>query len=256
MAHQQKRVASQIRLVASLVNSPPNAFTWGDVDRSSVPDVAALVLQYSLDGIPLALTEYWRHGPKLVARQVARCLRQLQKGRGPLALVFTSPPKFVRHIGSKVRLMTSAEEVFLDWGLLRKSQTAGIITPIGGDRSSQYAETVVFAESEKELRAIDRLTLRYFDWHSFSGYVLPPTSKLDPRDLLNPPNPRSRLRTRLMVIRGGGIYFEDWDDGCGLKMWCQARAIKQLQDALPLADLSTMLRKTLPRSSRQVKSSE
>jgi hypothetical protein len=59
-----------------------------------------------------------------------------------------------------------------------------------------------------------------------------------------------------MVIRGGGIYFEDWDDGCGLKMWCQARAIKQLQDALPLADLSTMLRKTLPRSSRQVKSTQ
>src|SRR5439155_4144306 len=132
------------------------------------------------------------------------------------------PTRFERRFGTKTRVMTSAEEVLHDWGLIRKANVAGFITRIDRARGGQYAEAAIRLDDEAELRSVEPLLLRYFDWHSFAGYVLAPGTSWQPIDLLVGRTPRALLRVRLKVLRQRGIYFEDWDDGCGLKIWTHA----------------------------------
>ena len=122
--------------------------------------------------------------------------------------------------------MTSAEQVLLDWGLIGKRKLAGFISPLDSSSSDYYARAVILAQRSAEMRRALSLAKLYFEQHSFSGYVLPGDSELKPIELLD--GQRSWWRTRLRVLRSRGTYFEDWNDGCGLKVWIS-------EDALPRA---------------------
>jgi hypothetical protein len=235
------RQAQKPHLVASLVENPAHIFGSGDLDPGRVEGIVARVLTYADGPVPLARSPLWRKGPKLIARHVAECLRMMQKDRGPLMLVFNSPPLFERRLGARTYLLTSAEEVLLDWGLRRRGSVAGLVTPIHPRRGSKYAEAVVQIQTKPELRAVDRLVVRYFDQYSFSGYVLGAGAKWVPRDLLDGVALSARVHTRLKVLRSGGIYFEDWDDGCGLKIWMQSVHATDIDDLIPLDKLAKLL---------------
>jgi hypothetical protein len=237
-----------MNLVASFRDASSEAFDWGHVKPLRVEGIDSVILQYSDGPTRLPASALWREGPRLIYRHVAECLRLLQKGRGPLVLGFHSAPKFKRRIGTRVRTLTSAEEVILDWGLSRDSYAvAGNIQRVDSSPISRYAEAAILLKSDRDLRSVERLLAKYFDWHSFFGYVLPTASRLGPRDLLNGTSVLlgDYLRTRLRVLRAGGLYFEDWDDGCGLKIWAESSQMPGLRASLPLDALIDLLPKSL-----------
>ncbi len=137
-----------------------------------------------------------------------------------MALILDSPPQFLRKLGTRTVVMTSAEDALLEWGLVRKFNAAAFITRIDRAPGGQYAQAVIMLSGNADVRSAQRMIQRYFDQHSFSGFIFTKTLSWEPRDLLST-SARPSGDT-LRIIKAGGLYFEDWDDGCGLKIWMRA----------------------------------
>jgi hypothetical protein len=128
--------------------------------------------------------------------------------------------------------MTSAEDALLDWGFARKLNCAGFISRIDDAKGGQYSEAVILADGSSAPGAASQMIEKYFDQNSFSGYILPKGSTRQPLDLLSRNSAPGRHRTIFKIVKEGGVYFEDWDDGCGLKIWTNSMDKKRLVDLL------------------------
>jgi hypothetical protein len=103
-------------------------------------------------------------------------------------------------------------------------------------------ETAVLL-TRKNLRYAEQLMKRHFDWHSFSGYVFPPTAKPELPGLLGWGDFNQRIERRLRAVREQAIYFEDAADGCALKLWFLSKEEASVKRALRLR-LASLARPT------------
>jgi hypothetical protein len=193
-----------------------------------VKGTTSLVLRYFDGGTRLSTSRRWRDGPQIVARDVGMAILAMRKGSRRIALLLDSPRMFARNIGIRRAVLTSAEAVLLESGIGRKIEMAAFLHFDSG----QYSQAAILLPEKSDSRMLLRMTEAYFEWHSFSGFVLPRGSKWQPLDLLRLTSGPGWLAAILKVLRSGGLYFEDWDDGCGLKVWMMSAGQKQILAAL------------------------
>lgn len=240
MQKKRSKGSERPQLVASIVDTPANTFTRGRVSKASVTGISSFAVIYASGGVRLSRSKPWRQGPTLIASHVAQVLQALRSDRR-VAVLLSSPPRFMRTVAGTTAVMTSAEDAFLEFGLLRKLNSAAVITRIDKGAGGQFAEGVVITEDEDDAEWIPTLVDKYFDQHSFSGYILPRTRQFRAVDLLNADDPSDRLNTHLKVLRLGGLYFEDWDDGCSLKVWTRSTDRRRVIRSLHLEELARYL---------------
>ena len=193
-----------------------------------VKGVTSLVLRYFDGGTRLSTSRRWRDGPKIVARDIGMAILAMRKGRRRIALILDSPRMFSRNIGRRRAVLTSAEAALLECGIGRRIEMAAFLHFDSG----HYSQAAILLPEKSDSRTLLRMTEAYFEWHSFSGFVLPRGSNSQPLDLLRLASGPGWLAAILKVLRSGGLYFEDWDDGCGLKVWMMFAGQKQILAAL------------------------
>lgn len=110
---------------------------------------------------------------------------------------------------------------------MRKFNAGVLITRVDATRDGHYAEGVILLETARERKAVRQLVRTYFEQNSFSGYLLPGAG-VPMWKLLNGIGGSPWWEPRASLIKGGGAYFEDWDDGCGLKVWIRTSDRTQL----------------------------
>jgi hypothetical protein len=192
-----------------------------------------VTLRFLLGGRPLSVTNYWRKGPAIIGPVVARALLKLA-GQDRLVLSPHSGPDHQRKVGAHQLFLSAQHLVYLDYVLTGRAKDWAWIDRRWRSQSLASIAVEVSREDASEI------TKRYFDSLGFRGFVIPRASHVQMQTLVNaqlrPIEPFDPARLPSDVT-----WFEDADDGCGLKIGTKTWSVKDLAERLGLGDLDAVL---------------
>jgi hypothetical protein len=193
-----------------------------------------VVLQFLLDGSPLDRSRLWTQGPELIAPGIAVCLQSLRRSDEALVLRVSSAPRHERQaLGRRVRLR-SEDLVYYDYIVSGLIETFAWLN--AGDEASRESE-LVFEVADELLPAVVQLC---FDWNSFRGFVVSRSDLAVVREWpfeFRHDDWEERRRKQLQIAT---VLFEDWADGCALRLWGHAAA-DELPDRIRLDEVNAVL---------------
>jgi hypothetical protein len=194
----------------------------------------AVLLQFYLDGSPLDRSRRWSRGSELVSPGVAACLENLPGKAETVVLAVSSTPHHERRIFERTMRLRSEDLVYFDY------ITSGLVENFSwlnaGDERSRRSE-LVFELVEEILGPAVRLC---FDWNSFRGYVLPRSKLQSSFDWPLSFRHADRKRRLEAEIATAEICFQDWADGCALRLYSR-RPLEELMSRIRLDLINTAL---------------
>jgi hypothetical protein len=193
------------------------------------------VIDFLLDGIPLSGTPVWKRAPRLIAPAVAHCLKNLLAKGERLLFSVRSGPDFQRDMGKGSVNLRAEEAVYFDYIVPEKIQKFSWLTY----RDEETHQSELVFEPPEEL--VIPIAESYWEWHSFSGYVIEEEKASNVTNWLAHFKERSWKERRAQELKDVLLFFEDWADACSIRLWTKRLSREEILSRLRLEEINRIL---------------
>lgn len=193
-------------------------------------------LVFELDGRPLETWPSWSKIPRIIAPVIAQALINMAR-RDRLVLSPYSGPDHLRRIGRRRVYMHAQQAAYFDAVLEDPTINFAWLTY----RVQEYQHGPILVEAEPPLAT--NLVQKFWDAWSFRGYILPRDDEPDLLALLKSSQVENWRLRKDRELSQALVYFEDWDEGCGVRFWSRQLSHEQIEGRLNPRSLETAMRK-------------
>jgi hypothetical protein len=191
---------------------------------------SSIVVEFLLDGAPLAGSSDWRNASALVAPGVAAAITRLRRnGEATVLRISSARSGVARQIEQQSVHMRPEEALYLDYILTGEMEVFRFSAI--GDADTRETQLLIAPD---EGRLSDVVGLGW-NWHSFGGWIAPPGVPVD-RKLLGALGRGGERERELVVCR-----FDDAADACALRLASSRLSVTDLVDRVDLDAINSAL---------------